>query len=197
MLTDLTIYYSIYYQYDATCLQTCPVNVHYLLHIVDSIEAIGPVWCYWAYPMERFCSFIRASVKSRRFLYTNIARRIRDTAQLRVIRELYNLHDVVSFGKTCASTEEELGTEMEGADKLPKCECSTFRISASTYVIHQTPPFYSSAPVLIDWLSRLSSAERLLNISVWLLVFLLQPLGSLYPKACDSGAECTWLVGVI
>lgn len=110
-----------YYQYDSDRLQTCPVNVHYLLHIVDSIEAIGPVWCYWAYPMERFCSFIGAAVKSRRFPYTNIARRIRDVAQLHIIRELYNLHGVVKFGQTRASTEEDLAGELEQADRINEC----------------------------------------------------------------------------
>ncbi|KAF8596715.1 hypothetical protein BDV93DRAFT_480008, partial [Ceratobasidium sp. AG-I] len=117
-------YERIYYQYDPDRLQTCPVNVHYLLHIADSIEAVGPVWCYWAYPMERFCSFIGSSVKSRRFPYANIARRIRDTAQLRVVKELYNLHDVITFGRTSASTDEILVTETAAADRLPNCTYS-------------------------------------------------------------------------
>ncbi|KAF8596672.1 hypothetical protein BDV93DRAFT_425113, partial [Ceratobasidium sp. AG-I] len=60
-----------------------------LLHIADSIQRHGPVSCYWSYPMERYCSFVGASVKSRRFPYTNIARRIRDTIHLRICREIY------------------------------------------------------------------------------------------------------------
>lgn len=118
----LTYLARIYYQYNPNRMQTCPVNVHYLLHIADSIESVGPVSCYWAYPMERFCSFIGASVKSRRFPYANIARRIRDTAQIRVAKELYNLHDVISFGRTCASTDEEIATEIAKADRLPNCK---------------------------------------------------------------------------
>lgn len=118
----LTFLARIYYQHNPDRMQTCPVNVHYLLHIADSIEAVGPISCYWAYPMERFCSFIGASVKSRRFPYTNIARRIRDTAQIRVAKELYDLHNVISFGQTRASTDEELETEKAKADCLPKCQ---------------------------------------------------------------------------
>jgi hypothetical protein len=71
--------------------------------------------------MERFCSFIGASVKSRRFPYANINRRVRDTAQLRVIRELYDLHDNITFGKTQASTEAVKTGEIEGADRVPEC----------------------------------------------------------------------------
>ncbi|KAF8594007.1 hypothetical protein BDV93DRAFT_399753, partial [Ceratobasidium sp. AG-I] len=97
-------------------LQTCPVNVHYLLHVADSIQYIGPVWCYWAFPMERYCSFVGASVKSRRFPYTNLARRIRDVAQLRVICDLYGLHGSLKFNKTSpAEGEEDIGS----ADVLP------------------------------------------------------------------------------
>lgn len=108
-------------------MQTCPVNVHYLLHIVDSIEYLGPVWGYWAFPMERYCSFIGASVKSRRYPYTNIANRIRDVAQLRIIREIYNLRDTVTFGNTRASIEEEelRNGEVGNGEQFPDCEFFT------------------------------------------------------------------------
>ncbi|CDO74857.1 hypothetical protein BN946_scf185004.g7 [Trametes cinnabarina] len=42
----------IYYQHDLQRLSACPVTVHALLHITDSIEATGPVWASWAFPME-------------------------------------------------------------------------------------------------------------------------------------------------
>ncbi|KDN34296.1 hypothetical protein RSAG8_12621, partial [Rhizoctonia solani AG-8 WAC10335] len=69
--------------------------------------------------MERFCSFIGSSVKSRRFPYANINRRVCDVAQLRIIRELYNLHDIVKFGQTRASTDEVLAGELKSADRFP------------------------------------------------------------------------------
>ncbi|KAF8605879.1 hypothetical protein BDV93DRAFT_437887 [Ceratobasidium sp. AG-I] len=95
---------TIYYQKTPDRLQTCPVNLHYVLHIVDSIEYLGPPWVYWAYPMERYCSFVGTSVKSRRFPYANISRRLLDVAQLRVIRERYNLHDVILSRQTQTSS---------------------------------------------------------------------------------------------
>jgi hypothetical protein len=116
-----------YYQYDEDRLQTCPVNVHYLLHVVDSVENLGPVWAYWAFPMERYCSFIGAAVKSRRYPYANIARRIRDVAQLRIIREIYDLHDIITFGHTRASRDEEnlKAGNIGSADVLEDCKYLT------------------------------------------------------------------------
>jgi hypothetical protein len=108
----------IYYQHNPGRLQTCPVNLHYLLHVADSIAFIGPVWCYWAYPMERFCSFIGASVKSRRFPYANIARRIRDTAQLRVAHLLYGLKDT----RPSRDRTDQDEVNLKNADILPDCE---------------------------------------------------------------------------
>ncbi|KEP46611.1 transposase family Tnp2 protein [Rhizoctonia solani 123E] len=112
----------IYYQYDDSRLQICTTNAHYLLHIVDSIERMGPVCVYWSYPMERYCSFIGAGVKSCRFPYANIARRLLDVAQLRTARELYDLHDLISFGQTRASTEGDKAIELAGADKVDREE---------------------------------------------------------------------------
>ncbi|CCO31180.1 hypothetical protein BN14_05215 [Rhizoctonia solani AG-1 IB] len=108
----------IYYQHDPQRVQVCTTNIHYLLHIVDSIERLGPLPGYWAFPMERYCSFIGASVKSRRFPYANIARRVCDVAQLSMIRQIYNLNDMITFGQTRASTEEDKKAEMREGDRF-------------------------------------------------------------------------------
>jgi hypothetical protein len=99
-------------------MQTCRVNLHYLLHITDSIQYIGPVWCYWAFPMERFCSFIGAALKSRRHPWTNITRRIRDVTQLQIIRNLYNLHKELTFNKVKDTDDDDIG----GAEMVVGCE---------------------------------------------------------------------------
>ncbi|KAF8667769.1 Transposase family tnp2 [Rhizoctonia solani] len=41
-----------YYQDNRTRLPACTLPLHALLHIANNIEAMGPVWCYWAFPME-------------------------------------------------------------------------------------------------------------------------------------------------
>ncbi|CEL54421.1 hypothetical protein RSOLAG1IB_11667 [Rhizoctonia solani AG-1 IB] len=112
----------IYYQYNEERLRVCTTNVHYLLHIVDSIERMGPVCVYWSYPMERYCSFVGAAVKSRRFPYANIARRLLDVAQLRAAREIYNLHESITFGQTRASTERDKAIELAEADRITSRE---------------------------------------------------------------------------
>ncbi|KIY60655.1 hypothetical protein CYLTODRAFT_326586, partial [Cylindrobasidium torrendii FP15055 ss-10] len=53
-----------------------------LLHIADSILAMGPVWCYWAFAMERFCGIISPHVRSRRHPWRSIDRYMLERSQL-------------------------------------------------------------------------------------------------------------------
>ncbi|KAF8597325.1 hypothetical protein BDV93DRAFT_453158 [Ceratobasidium sp. AG-I] len=117
----VTKYERYYYQYNPSRLQTCPVNLHYLLHLADSIKQMGPVWCYWAFPMERYCSFLGAAVKSRRFPFANIARRIQDVCTLRIIRERYSLHEELNLKK--AVHDQDI------SDVLVGCEFGIFIIT--------------------------------------------------------------------
>ena len=73
--------------------------------------------------MERYCSFVGAAVKSRRFPYANIARRLLDVARLRTAREIYDLHHSISFGQTRASTEGVKAIELAEADTINHEEC--------------------------------------------------------------------------
>ncbi|EUC55299.1 transposase family Tnp2 protein, partial [Rhizoctonia solani AG-3 Rhs1AP] len=107
-------YEQIYYQFDEERLQTCPVNTHYLLHIADSIEYMGPIWCYWAYPMERFCSFVLNSVKSRRYPYANIDERVLNRARLQIILHKYRLIDKVPFTSRKQREESDGATIVRG-----------------------------------------------------------------------------------
>ncbi|KAG8681010.1 hypothetical protein FRC11_001700, partial [Ceratobasidium sp. 423] len=111
-------YEQIYYQFDENRLQTCPVNVHYLLHIADSIEYMGPIWCYWAYPMERFCSFIINSVKSRRYPYANIDERVLNRARLQMILQKYRLIDKEPFTGRKRPEESNGATLVHGYRQL-------------------------------------------------------------------------------
>ena len=58
---------------------------------------MGPVWAYWAFPMERYCGNIGRNIKSRRFPYTAINKYITAQAQLTQITLLYGLHNQLSF----------------------------------------------------------------------------------------------------
>jgi hypothetical protein len=58
---------------------------------------MGPVWAYWAFPMERHCGDILRNVKSRRFPYANINKYVTSCAQLMHITLLYGLHEKLSL----------------------------------------------------------------------------------------------------
>lgn len=74
--------------------------------------------------MERYCSYIGQGVKNRRDPYANINRRVRDAAQLQMIRHLYDMRDIITFQQTRASTDADEIDNGE-ADQLPDCELFT------------------------------------------------------------------------
>ena len=84
----------IYYQLSPDRLSACPVTIHALLHIADSIEASGPVW---AFPTERHCGSLIPAIRSRRFPFPSLDRYITELAQLMQIKMQYNLEEVLSL----------------------------------------------------------------------------------------------------
>jgi len=64
-----------------------------LLHIVLTIRAMGPVWAYWAFPMECHCGDILCNIRSQWFPYANINKYVTSCAQLTHITLIYGLHD--------------------------------------------------------------------------------------------------------
>ena len=88
--------YRLFYQYDILRLSACPFSIHALLHIADGIESAGPVWCYWAFAMERFCGAVGRHVKNRRDPYASLDRRVRELAQLQITKLKYGLMDELS-----------------------------------------------------------------------------------------------------
>jgi hypothetical protein len=87
----------IYYQHKTERLSTCPLTIHALLHIADGIKAMGPVWCYWAFPMERYCGSLEPAIRSRRYPYASLDRYITESSQLRQIANLYDIASVLAL----------------------------------------------------------------------------------------------------
>ena len=112
-LHDLISYIRLYYQHDPEHVACCPLTVHALLHIAPTIRAMGPVWAYWAFPMERYCGDIGRNIKSRRFPYATINKYITSQAHLTHIILLYGLHDQLSL-RPPKSHDKDL--------QLPLCE---------------------------------------------------------------------------
>ncbi|KZV70741.1 hypothetical protein PENSPDRAFT_578806 [Peniophora sp. CONT] len=86
-------YEELYYQYDPARISTCPLTIHALLHIADCILFCGPIWTYWAFPMERYCGIIRPFIRSRKRPYPSLDRAVLEIARLFQIGLLYNLQD--------------------------------------------------------------------------------------------------------
>ncbi|KAG9092634.1 hypothetical protein FS749_015554 [Ceratobasidium sp. UAMH 11750] len=90
-------YERLYYQTRPNRLRACTLSLHSLLHIADDILAMGPVWCFWAFPMERFCGGLARSLKSRRFPFSSLDRRVLAVAQLSQIKSMYRLEDELNL----------------------------------------------------------------------------------------------------
>ncbi|KZP14756.1 hypothetical protein FIBSPDRAFT_751338 [Athelia psychrophila] len=88
-------YEDIYYQHDPERISACPVTIHALLHITDSIKSMGPVWCYWMFPMEWYCGTFLPSIRSHRFPYTSLDHYVLESAQLAQIQVIYNVGDAL------------------------------------------------------------------------------------------------------
>ncbi|KAF9471530.1 hypothetical protein BDN70DRAFT_909338 [Pholiota conissans] len=56
-------YEKLYYQYCPERISVCMLTMHGLLHIANSINACGPVWCYWAFPMEHYCGKLHPALR--------------------------------------------------------------------------------------------------------------------------------------
>jgi hypothetical protein len=94
----------LYYQYNRSRLPVCTLPVHALLHLANDIRQAGPVWCYWAFAMERFCGMLARSGKSQRFLWASLSYRIHGTAQLNQIKIVYQLDKQLNIRGVSSAT---------------------------------------------------------------------------------------------
>ncbi|KAJ7192610.1 hypothetical protein B0H12DRAFT_1002089, partial [Mycena haematopus] len=86
-------------------MSVCPLTIHALLHIAAGIKFCGPVWCYWAFPMERYCGSIQPGIRSRRFPWASIDRYVLEVAQLTQIKTRYNVVDELALRVTSGSIQ--------------------------------------------------------------------------------------------
>ncbi|RPD71195.1 hypothetical protein L226DRAFT_547468 [Lentinus tigrinus ALCF2SS1-7] len=105
-------YEDIYYQHDPSRLSACPLTIHALLHIADSILETGPVWTAWAFPMERYCGALQPAIRSRRFPYSSLNRYVLDRARLTHLKVIYGLYDTLSL----QPSHKDTSTSIPGYD---------------------------------------------------------------------------------
>lgn len=59
------------------------------------MERTGPLWAYWCWIMERFCSRLLRSVSSRKLPHASLNRRVLEIGTITAIRNMYDLHDTL------------------------------------------------------------------------------------------------------
>ncbi|KZO90937.1 hypothetical protein CALVIDRAFT_489785 [Calocera viscosa TUFC12733] len=84
-------YERLYYRGQPARVGLCPSTIHALLHIAQCVEQAGPVWVYWAFPMERYCGLLQRSVTGHNNPYPSIDRRAVEIAQLDQLKLLLNM----------------------------------------------------------------------------------------------------------
>jgi hypothetical protein len=75
---------------------------------------MGPVWCYWAFPMERFCGSLQPAIQSRRYPYASLNRFISESSQLRQIVQLYDDSEALAL-------RPATDPPVHGGLSLPQC----------------------------------------------------------------------------
>ncbi|KAJ3716065.1 hypothetical protein C8R42DRAFT_698103 [Lentinula raphanica] len=110
-------YEKLYYQGDPNHSSACPLTIHGLLHVVDGIEEIGPVWTNWAFPTERFCGRLQPAIKSRRHPFAAIDNYIIHQAHLSQIKLLYGVEAELSLKEPSLP----IPTGSFGLDDYPSC----------------------------------------------------------------------------
>ncbi|KAH9849072.1 hypothetical protein C2E23DRAFT_870815 [Lenzites betulinus] len=108
-------YEDIYYQHDPQRLSACPLTIHALLHIAQSIRFAGPVWASWAFPMERYCGSLLPAIMNRRYPYACLDRYVLDQARLAHIKLLYGLEEQLSLGQR-KTAENDCAVSIPGYD---------------------------------------------------------------------------------
>ena len=93
----------------------CPLTIHALLHIADSIEMVGPVWTYWAFAMERYCGSLQPAIRSRRYPYASLNRYLVDQAHLVHLKLIYpGLEKKLDFNPTVLTEDGSRTVSIEG-----------------------------------------------------------------------------------
>lgn len=75
-------------------LHVCTSQVHALLHIPHFLRVWGPMWLYWAYPMERIVGSLDNAARSRIHPYSSLQRSILLREQLHNIPRLWDMREV-------------------------------------------------------------------------------------------------------
>lgn len=77
---------------------------------------MGPVWCYWAFPMERFCGALGRTNLSTQLPWQSLNETITQVAQLAQLKHMYGLSDELNL--EARRSNVATGTRYECYDDL-------------------------------------------------------------------------------
>jgi hypothetical protein len=98
---------------------------------------MGPVWAYWAFPIEHHCGDILHNIRSQQFPYANINKYVTSHAQLMHITLLYGLHEKLSL-----LPPVHHDTDVE----LPSCKSSVMSTNLLAYRSELDPLYVLTPP---------------------------------------------------
>lgn len=58
---------------------------------------MGPVWCYWAFPMEHYCGVLQPAIHNHCFPFASLDRHVLEDAQLTQIKAIYDMAEALAL----------------------------------------------------------------------------------------------------
>ncbi|RIB11190.1 hypothetical protein C2G38_127932 [Gigaspora rosea] len=113
-------YEKTYYRQEQIRLPAMKICLHYLLHLVDTIETNGPCWSTWQFPIERLCGMLMPLVQSKLHPYNNLANQIILRERLNHLRFIENIYQQVypSRNKIGQNNDNIIYTDLNYEEKF-------------------------------------------------------------------------------
>ena len=125
-----------------------------MLHIVPDIQFCGPSWTTWTFYMERYCGFLKARLRSRKFPWANLNNTVLNYAYLEQIGERYDLADelaIYGIRKNGPSASEQT---------FENCVYISCTLSSTAHLLNCRFPHHSTLPTSQKLRARCSIAQE-------------------------------------
>ena len=108
MLQEFVVdYEAIYFQQNKFRLKACTSQIHALLHLVDSVMSLGPVSCFWQFPLERYVGIMERLATSKSEINTSLTNNLIHREKITYL--LLTSKDLTPFWEEEADLAHEFG----------------------------------------------------------------------------------------
>ena len=112
LLIDFVLQYeAIYFQQEKSRLKACTSQIHALLHIVDSVTWLGPVFCFWQFPLERYVGAMERLATSKSEINTSLTNNLIHRERINYLLLSSKNSNPQGFATPFWEEEAELGYE--------------------------------------------------------------------------------------